>query len=287
MSEKIQRGLSRVRFGLLVGALGLLIGDAALAQTPEADGVSLDAWRTALHARLDRDLADLQAVTSRVAEAIPDPEQTPEESPAVRYEPIPDIIAGRREAWLPEVVAVLSQHGLPSAVMGVVAVESGFNPSALSPKGARGLWQLMPETARRYGLVVEGDYDERLDPMKSTAAAARYLKDLYVQFQDWPLALAAYNAGEGRVQRSLDSLGARDFWTLSRQAALPDETRRYVPAVLAKRAMPLLPPRIDLLDSPGVVVYARQLTGSGAPNRSGSSRDDLPDSSQDKRFILN
>jgi membrane-bound lytic murein transglycosylase D len=92
----------------------------------------------------------------------------------------------------------------------------------------------MPETARRYGLVVDSRRDERLDPLKATHAAAQYLGDLHAEFQDWPLALAAYNAGEDRVERALEQLGARDFWTLSRFAAVPHETRRYVPAVLAR-----------------------------------------------------
>jgi membrane-bound lytic murein transglycosylase D len=119
-------------------------------------------------------------------------------------------------------------------LVSVAAIESSFNPAALSPKGARGLWQLMPETARRFGLLVETQGDERLDPVKSTFAAARYLKELHAQFGDWPLALAAYNAGAERVQRSLERLGARDFWTLRRRLALPEETRRYVPTVLAR-----------------------------------------------------
>jgi membrane-bound lytic murein transglycosylase D len=119
-------------------------------------------------------------------------------------------------------------------LVGAAAVESDLNPWALSPKGARGLWQLMPETARRYGLVVDSRRDERLDPLKATHAAAQYLRDLHAEFQDWPLALAAYNAGEDRVERALEQLETRDFWTLSRHAALPHETRRYVPAVLAR-----------------------------------------------------
>lgn len=132
--------------------------------------------------------------------------------------------------------AILRDQGLPVNLLGIAAVESGFNPWALSPKGARGLWQLMPETARRYGLTVEGERDERLDALKSTVAAAQYLRKLYLQFGDWPLVFAAYNAGEDRVERALERVSARDFWTLSRHAALPEETRRYVPRVLDRMA---------------------------------------------------
>jgi soluble lytic murein transglycosylase-like protein len=129
---------------------------------------------------------------------------------------------------------ILRRQGLPAQLISVVAVESGFKPWALSPKGALGLWQLMPDTARRYGLVVNNQRDDRRDPSKSTTAAAQYLKDLYGQFGNWLLTLAAYNAGEKRVQNAVDRFGTRDFWTLSARLALPDETRRYVPAVLSK-----------------------------------------------------
>ena len=90
----------------------------------------------------------------------------------------------------------------------------------------------MPDTARRYGLVVTTTVDERLDPYKSTHAAARYLRDLHTQFGNWPLALAAYNAGEDTVQRALDRASAREFNSIARAGMLPPETRRYVPAVL-------------------------------------------------------
>jgi membrane-bound lytic murein transglycosylase D len=96
----------------------------------------------------------------------------------------------------------------------------------------------MPETARRYGLVVTPSRDERLDVERSTCAAAHYLRDLYQQFGSWPLALAAYNAGEQRVQRAVARAGIADFIQLSSLRLLPQETRNYVPAVLS--AMQLL-----------------------------------------------
>jgi membrane-bound lytic murein transglycosylase D len=120
---------------------------------------------------------------------------------------------------------------VPTDLAAIVLVESGGNPTALSPKGARGLWQLMPQTARRYGLIVDGQTDERLDISKSTRAAAEYLRDLFAQFHSWPLALAAYNAGEQAVQRAVSRTGSDTFSLAA--AALPRETQGYVPAVLA------------------------------------------------------
>ena len=104
---------------------------------------------------------------------------------------------------------------------------------ALSPKGARGIWQLMPDTARRYGLTVDASEDDRLDIEKSTLAAARYLRDLHSEFGSWPLALAAYNTGEQNLQHAIDRSQSTDFNVLSTLRLLPLETRNYVPAVLA------------------------------------------------------
>lgn len=128
---------------------------------------------------------------------------------------------------------ILTEERVPIELLAVALVESGFNPLALSPKGARGIWQLMPATAQRYGLAVEPQNDHRTHPEHSTRAAARYLRDLYQQFGDWKLALAAYNWGEGNVQRVIISTGLRDFDELARRGLLPLETRNYVPAVLA------------------------------------------------------
>jgi membrane-bound lytic murein transglycosylase MltF len=106
---------------------------------------------------------------------------------------------------------ILEREGVPPEISSVVVVESGGRTAALSPKGALGLWQLMPQTARRYGLVVTASRDERLDVEKSTGAAAHYLRDLYQQFGSWPLALAAYNVGEKALQRAVERADTRDF----------------------------------------------------------------------------
>jgi membrane-bound lytic murein transglycosylase B len=132
----------------------------------------------------------------------------------------------------PTLDPILHQEGIPVEVAALVLVESGGRAMALSPKGALGLWQFMPQTARRYGLVVTPVLDERVDVVKSTHAAAHYLRDLYSQFGDWNLAFAAYNAGAGAVQRAMQR-GASDFEAMSNGRQLPLETRSYVPAVLS------------------------------------------------------
>lgn len=131
-----------------------------------------------------------------------------------------------------DVRRILVEEGLPVELLGVAKVESNFNPFAVSPKGAAGLWQFMPTTARRYGLRVDAFHDERFDVQKATRAAGRYLRDLYTQFGNWPLALAAYNAGEDTVQRAIDHAENRNFNSIDRAGLLPAETRAYVPAVL-------------------------------------------------------
>lgn len=138
----------------------------------------------------------------------------------------------RLQQLRPVMEPILQSEGLPGDLIAVVLVESAAQPTALSPRGARGLWQFIPSTAQRYGLVVDARRDERLETEKATRAAARYLRDLYLQFGDWSLALAAYNAGEGSVQQAINR-GTADFLVLSSRRLLPAETRSYVPAVLA------------------------------------------------------
>jgi soluble lytic murein transglycosylase-like protein len=143
----------------------------------------------------------------------------------------------RVQALRPMLEPILREEGVPPQMSAVILVESGGRTTALSSKGARGLWQIMPDTARRYGLVVNSALDERLDPYNSTRAAARYLRDLYTRFGDWPLALAAYNVGEDAVQRAIDRTSDRDFNSLVRAGMLPLETQNYVPSVLSAMRM--------------------------------------------------
>lgn len=145
----------------------------------------------------------------------------------------PGPAAARVDLLRPAIEPILRNHGIPTDLVAVVLVESGGRATALSPKGARGLWQLMPDTARRYGLRVDENQDERLDLFKATDAAAQYLHDLHAQFGDWKLALAAYNTGEINVSSAILRAHSQDFYQLANLRALPLETRNYVPRVLA------------------------------------------------------
>lgn len=138
----------------------------------------------------------------------------------------------RLESFRAMIEQVFEQEGLPRELLWVGLVESGYDPAARSPKNAVGIWQLIPETAETFGLRMSGR-DERTDPLKSTRAAARYLKFLYARFGDWPLTLAAYNAGERRVQSAIVKGQTTDFWRLAESGLLPRETQAYVPAVMA------------------------------------------------------
>jgi len=127
----------------------------------------------------------------------------------------------------------LDDNKLPRGLAYLPVIESAYVPSVTSRAGAHGIWQFMPETARDYGLRVDWWVDERADPERSTRAAAAYLKDLYRQFNDWPLALAAYNAGPGRIRRAMQATGATTFWQLLENGAVSKETRGYVPTFFA------------------------------------------------------
>ena len=134
-------------------------------------------------------------------------------------------------------VSILKEEGVPQDLIYLAQAESGFHPLAVSRVGARGIWQFMGARARGYGLQHNMWVDERQDPEKSTRAAARHLRDLYAQFGDWYLAMAAYNSGPGTVQAAVKRTGYADFWELYRRNVLPKETRNYVPIILAVTIM--------------------------------------------------
>ncbi len=149
-------------------------------------------------------------------------------------------IRNRFEQWLlrfsryrPLVENIFAEFDLPSDLVNLSLVESGFNPYAYSRAKATGPWQFMKGTGQLYGLRIDHYVDERRDPIKSTVAAARYLRDLYDLFGAWPLAMAAYNAGEGKVLRALQKAQAESFSEISKTKLIRLETKHYVPRIMA------------------------------------------------------
>jgi membrane-bound lytic murein transglycosylase D len=139
----------------------------------------------------------------------------------------------RSGRYMPLMRQIFREYDLPEDLVFVSLIESGFNPYAYSRSHAVGAWQFMKGTGRKYGLRIDRYIDERRDVVKSTHAAAAYLKDLYAMFNSWPLALASYNGGEGRVGRAMKRTNAEDFWELRATRHLHPETRNYVPKFMA------------------------------------------------------
>ncbi|MEW6163338.1 MAG: transglycosylase SLT domain-containing protein [Nitrospirota bacterium] len=128
---------------------------------------------------------------------------------------------------------ILEEKDIPEEIVFLPLIESGFNPHAYSPRKATGYWQFIASTAKRYGLKINWWRDERRDPVKSTMAAADYLKDLYDIFGSWNLAMAAYNAGEGKILKALHMTKTDDYWSLLDTKYLKKETKDYVPKFIA------------------------------------------------------
>ena len=139
----------------------------------------------------------------------------------------------RSGRYLPLFREIFEREGLPLDLIYMAHVESHFKPRAYSRAHARGIWQFVRGTGRLYGLRQDWWIDERSDVVKSTEAAARHLRDLYNRFEDWHLALAAYNVGYGRIERILKRYGPIDYWRIVKRRLLPRETRNYVPSILA------------------------------------------------------
>jgi len=155
---------------------------------------------------------------------------------------------------LPLMQSIFREENLPEELVYVAMIESGFSPGAMSRAKAVGPWQLMPETARSYGLRSDIWRDERKDPVKSTRVAALILKDLYDRLESWPLVLAAYNAGIGRVRRALAMTGTDDFWDLKKTSHLKRESNNFVPKFMAAAR---------IAKDPGL--YGFRVRSAGAP----------------------
>jgi membrane-bound lytic murein transglycosylase D len=197
-------------------------------------------------------------------------------------------IRSRFEQWLirlsqyrPLVDSIFSEFHLPSDLVYLSLVESGFNPHAYSRARAAGPWQFMKGTAKVYGLRVDSYVDERRDPVKSTVAAARYLRDLYDLFGTWPLAMAAYNAGEGKVMRALHTAQAESFSDIAKTRLIRRETKEYVPRFMAATIIAKNPdrygfPQTDIrLHEFEEVVVRRPVHFKAIANLTGISYQDL------------
>lgn len=139
----------------------------------------------------------------------------------------------RSGKYLELMQGILKEQNIPEEMVFLSLIESGFNPNAYSPAKAAGYWQFIASTAKRYGLQINWWRDERRDPVKSTLAAANYLNDLYEMFGSWNLAMAAYNAGEGRIMKALNRTKADDYWALLPTNQIRRETKDYVPKFIA------------------------------------------------------
>jgi membrane-bound lytic murein transglycosylase D len=141
----------------------------------------------------------------------------------------------RGEPYREAVENILEENKVPADLYYLGLIESGFNFKASSRVKAVGVWQFMKPTGRMYGLGVDSYIDERRDPIRATEAAAKYLRDLYKEFRSWYLAMAAYNAGPGRIRSCIRKAGTDDFWELVEKKRLPRETMEYIPKYLAAR----------------------------------------------------
>ncbi len=139
----------------------------------------------------------------------------------------------RSTRFVPTELSILKEVGVPKDLIFLSMIESGFNTHAYSSAAASGLWQFIRSTGRLYGLDSDYWVDERRNPEKATLAAAQHLKDLYGEFGDWYLAFAAYNAGAGKVRRAISGTGSNNFWDLANSSYLRQETKDYVPKILA------------------------------------------------------
>ncbi len=175
---------------------------------------------------------------------------------------VPGLIRSGR--YLPMIQRIFEEEGLPKDLGYMAHVESAYKVNAFSRAKAKGIFQFIAATGRRYGLRIDSWVDERSDPEKATRAATAYLKDLYGMFGDWYLAMAAYNAGEGKIQRAIDRTGKRDFWALASTRLLRNETVNYVPAILAATLISKDPKRFGFEFEPDAAVEYETIRVEGS-----------------------
>jgi membrane-bound lytic murein transglycosylase D len=149
------------------------------------------------------------------------------------------LLSGLRQAgrYRPLINRILDEEGMPQELIHMAQAESGFAPRAVSRMQAAGMWQFISSRGQEYGLLRTNIKDDRLDPEKATRAAAKHLRDLYTEFGDWYLAMAAYNCGPVTVEKAVARTGYADFWELRRRNVMPRETANYVPIILAMAIM--------------------------------------------------
>lgn len=183
----------------------------------------------------------------------------------------------RLNHYKPLVEKIFAQFQLPGELVFLSLVESGFNPKAYSRARAAGPWQFMKATGKLYGLRVDEYVDERRDPIKSTVAAARYLRDLYDLFGTWPLAMAAYNAGERKIQRALRKAKAETFWEIAQTKFIRRETREYVPRFMAAAIIAKNPDQYGFEEAPADIHQFEEIVVSRPlPLRAIAAATDIP-----------
>ncbi len=214
--------------GLIGGADELVVLDEEELPSPSAEDLA------ALHARLEASPPELP----KFSMPVPSPLENERVEWALAYlsverkEVIEEVLS-QATRYMPMIEATFDDVGIPRELAWSALIESLFKTSAYSRAAAVGMWQFVSGTARLYGMKVGTNLDERRDPVAATRMAAIYMRDLYDEFQDWSLVLAAYNAGKGRIGRAMQRTGAEDFWTLSERRAIPRETRDHVPKIYA------------------------------------------------------
>jgi membrane-bound lytic murein transglycosylase D len=216
------------------------IKDRSQTNGQESDAFLDEVVATPLFGASEKDVLDLQSrITAQPAVTYSVPMVVNSQVAAflkafqtIRHDGIQNAL-NRSTEYIDRFKEIFRQHGIPEDIVYLPMIESGFRLNATSRAKAKGMWQFMASTARLFGLRVDWIVDERLDPYKSAEAAARYLKSLYDDYNDWYIVLACYNGGPRRVERAINNLQSKDFFELNQTRIMRRETRNYVPAFLA------------------------------------------------------